>query len=662
MRLITSKLWRAFPELDQFDDERCAAFVRVARQRVGTRLASGLFLVLMGLVGLVGAIAGLMFMETGTWTRAFGYRSLWAQPVAPVAAFVIPLLSIGLGFFVRDRLIRRVVRRVLVAHGKCARCGFSLLGIPVDAEMQIVCPECGMQVRVDPAVARLATDADGRTRLEAAPDGRSLWARVFTRRRVMWGVKALAALALLLVVAGAAFWGWREYMLVRQAKVAKADRVPFAKVEALRAAANPPESAGANAWDFFDDLNGARLEAEAAGTSGAGVPLYEDGTTPYPEFAYVGHVMKAEEQDGSDGNRVARRRAEKAMAERVVAAFLRGRGMEAAAKVASAPRAVGRAKPPVGEPLILLALPDLGAVRANARLLRGVMEHAFEVGDKELYLAALRGELALTRMGMREPILISNLVGIAVRALAETAVVDHLVRGMPTGWAADVSKVYLEMEELPDLSRAVEGERLFALDTLAWIYAEPGDINRRRGSIAGNYATAHFQIVPAYAPLRARLGSIYDQYALEFKKPAFARTFVDYSKVVLDDELADFIFTPDRFNRSCVQIEVDSVGTRTLLAIQRYRDEHADALPPTLAALCPAYLAATPIDPATGSALGYRIIEPARDALGRRYLLYSIGADGVDDGGREPPPTRRWEVVRKPGLPGFDFVFNRLDE
>jgi hypothetical protein len=63
----------------------------------------------------------------------------------------------------------------------------------------------------------------------------------------------------------------------------------------------------------------------------------------------------------------------------------------------------------------------------------------------------------------------------------------------------------------------------------------------------------------------------------------------------------------------------------TLLAIARYRQEHS-ALPDRLEALVPAYLAAVPADPFTGQALRYR-------ADSSRVVVYSVGADGGDDGG-----------------------------
>jgi len=63
------------------------------------------------------------------------------------------------------------------------------------------------------------------------------------------------------------------------------------------------------------------------------------------------------------------------------------------------------------------------------------------------------------------------------------------------------------------------------------------------------------------------------------------------------------------------------------LALRSYRGDHG-AYPPTLDALIPRYLTSVPLDPyATAARLKYR-----RDS--DSFVLYSIGPDGADDGGR----------------------------
>ena len=63
----------------------------------------------------------------------------------------------------------------------------------------------------------------------------------------------------------------------------------------------------------------------------------------------------------------------------------------------------------------------------------------------------------------------------------------------------------------------------------------------------------------------------------------------------------------------------------TELAIDEYRLERGH-LPESLAELVPRYLPSIPLDPFSGQPLVYRQRSDG-------YLLYSVGANGVDDGG-----------------------------
>jgi hypothetical protein len=76
---------------------------------------------------------------------------------------------------------------------------------------------------------------------------------------------------------------------------------------------------------------------------------------------------------------------------------------------------------------------------------------------------------------------------------------------------------------------------------------------------------------------------------------------------------------------------------RVSVAVERYRLAHG-ALPETLDALAPVFLAELPPDPFTGKALYYKRLEPG-------FMVYSAGADRIDDGGDEREPRN----ARYPG-------------
>jgi hypothetical protein len=68
--------------------------------------------------------------------------------------------------------------------------------------------------------------------------------------------------------------------------------------------------------------------------------------------------------------------------------------------------------------------------------------------------------------------------------------------------------------------------------------------------------------------------------------------------------------------------------TETALAVERYRLAHSGQIPQDLSALTPLYLDAVPADPFDGQPLRFK-------RLSKGYVIYSVGSDGRDDGGKE---------------------------
>lgn len=86
----------------------------------------------------------------------------------------------------------------------------------------------------------------------------------------------------------------------------------------------------------------------------------------------------------------------------------------------------------------------------------------------------------------------------------------------------------------------------------------------------------------------------------------------------------------------------------TDLAVRLHRDEHG-SLPPNLQALVPRYLPAMPVDPFSGESIIYR-------PQGDDFVVYSVGLDGKDDGGRFGTRT---EAISQSG---FDWGLEFVDE
>ena len=98
-------------------------------------------------------------------------------------------------------------------------------------------------------------------------------------------------------------------------------------------------------------------------------------------------------------------------------------------------------------------------------------------------------------------------------------------------------------------------------------------------------------------------------------------------------------FAVEKNVQGLTQLEV----ARTALAVQRYRLAQGK-LPAALGDLAPAYLDAVPVDPFDGQALRFK-------PLAAGFIVYSVGRDGMDNGGRAKDENGRQFQ------PGTDITF-----
>lgn len=153
MRIPRRDVYRAFPELDRFADDRCREFVAHAQaNRRLSRAASLLGALLMAVIlwALLGAL----------WIPALSSFPGGPGPVAMILAISTTVLSGALaGLRIRDRWLRWAIGQQIDA-ARCPACRYSLLGIPAAGGV-ITCPECGD----GRAVAELTTSPEQLARL-----------------------------------------------------------------------------------------------------------------------------------------------------------------------------------------------------------------------------------------------------------------------------------------------------------------------------------------------------------------------------------------------------------------------------------------------------------------------------------------------------------------
>ncbi|MHC4643128.1 MAG: hypothetical protein ACYS32_15910 [Planctomycetota bacterium] len=305
-----------------------------------------------------------------------------------------------------------------------------------------------------------------------------------------------------------------------------------------------------------------------------------------------------------------------------------------------------------------LVLPHLSNVRTGAKML--ILEAALHAeNDKpDMAIGSVRSIFGLGRSLSKEPSVVSQLVRNACLALA----VSSIERAINMTEFTDVqlvslSRILANSEDLSAMTRAFVGEQCGGLgifkapcnEIVPWVLGRdasslavlPIALYKFTG-LADMDAIIYLDLLQDYIestqlPLHERQNEV---DAIEAK-------IVTISKM----HILLHIFMPE-FSR-VTTIDIRTIAqlrtTQAGLAIERYRLA-TGKLPDTLADLMPTYLDAVPKDPFDGKDkdLRYKKLETG-------FVVYSIGEDENDDGGKEKPRKR----TRPPAPEDVTFIVQR---
>lgn len=360
-------------------------------------------------------------------------------------------------------------------------------------------------------------------------------------------------------------------------------------------------------------------------------------------------------------------------------ADLRGRG--AFQELAAAGRCDNFVQPwPAMEEgwLMLATLPDVMPLRDLARVRVASMHLAVEDGDDDEAVRAFDQTLIIARALTHQPITVELLVGQAVARLALDSLREQMVARK---FDQDLYRRLLDRlkERLPlgDVALALEGERCSLLDMIQRTHTDDGKgggrllvtaaaqltqsgsgtgrsksrpsilnvtgllaVGRREITDAGN---AFYDAVIAQSRM-----SRADREADPFDAPAYVKGLGRRYHVLglMLTAIGRLVAQGD------IQVVVTN-GTILHLAIEGFAAQNC-RYPWTLDELVGDWLDEIPPDPYAPSGFVYRPV--SGDPHGREYLLYSVGADGRDDGGT----VTDGESIRalRADARGLDFVLN----
>jgi len=318
-------------------------------------------------------------------------------------------------------------------------------------------------------------------------------------------------------------------------------------------------------------------------------------------------------------------------------------------------------------------MPNYGKVTDAGRALRIRANRAITQCRAE---DAWRDILAMHRLGGvmgQEDLFLSHLVGIALGAMADRATVDLATSGALT--AAQAKAILKDMASLPpgpDAVSAIERtERYPLLDIISRFAVDPVQAQRQLLDITG--VSAQGEGDPAILPpdkaralfagvdfdhILRRANRYFDVLAAAMRKPTYAQRLAAYKQISealmrtkllaaapAKDKptggesgktrrlgtflLAMLLPTLDRARTLSDRQTMDRELARLAVALAAHKAEKG-SYPPTLAALAPAYVQAVPNDFFSGKGFIYQ-------RRGEGYLLYSVGDNALDDGGKPRP-------------------------
>jgi len=460
------------------------------------------------------------------------------------------------------------------------------------------------------------------------------------RRRVPLWVKVTAGLVFVFVVLPGAYLWWGGYCAERELQT---------RIAAIRTAGEPID------LEDFDPV------------------FVPDDQNAYLAFVGAAQAVEVAEVEGNelgvlDDSSLARRRPD--LVKQIVDANAAALGLARQARALPGVDTGIRMR----SPAVSMLCPDLSPLKRLGELLCATAAYRHHTGDDREAVESLRDVLRLARVVDETPTFIGHLLSVSIESLAMDTL-ESIAPGLRAGRkdvGTDASEdarrqVMLLTAELLDkteleggLLRAFLGERALMLDAARCTV----DGTLSMSEIYGDSPTGPVEFAQnmlARLRWKRELPELVDAMTMnvdaarrdtwpEAKKKAYVAgegKFFSRSWKFRQPSLVEVLIPS--LNRG-VMLHFKAVALRRMgaaaLAVRLYEADYGRR-PGTLGELVPEYLPAVPEDPFAddGSAIGYL---PNADPP----VLYSIGSDGVDDGG-EVHLNRRGAIDWEEELPFF---------
>jgi hypothetical protein len=291
-----------------------------------------------------------------------------------------------------------------------------------------------------------------------------------------------------------------------------------------------------------------------------------------------------------------------------------------------------------GAGTLLPHLPKLKAL-ARAEVFRAVI-------DPNGSGPAIATMLGIARTLDDEPDTVAKLVRMAIINMAVSVLERHLnASEIDAKESKDLEETLVGADQTNQLANGFIGERALYIRYFRMSFA---DINKFANSSDENSESQSGPPLPGSQPLIIKVSGFFER-DLRFYLQAmetnvyFAKTYPKNISVItnceagIEDSSRRHIYILSSMLLPALSSAIfreasELAGVRTAeaaLAVEGYREQNG-RLPANLNELVPQFIAAVPQDPFDGQPLRYH-------RLDKGYVVYSVGRDGHDNGGRERP-------------------------
>jgi hypothetical protein len=311
-------------------------------------------------------------------------------------------------------------------------------------------------------------------------------------------------------------------------------------------------------------------------------------------------------------------------------------------------------------------LPLLGKLHNLAEIVRYESLLASESGDTIKNVTAIENLLGMAHTLDEEPDIIAQLVRISFIAIAENSLEHCLnITNLNESELSELAFTFSAADKPNLMTRALIGDRADHILVFQLVRSRPrGAMELVEGAQqVGGFSTHALDFWLIHEPRFFQSVGFWDRdfsYFLDVMETNIALdNFPPPKSLVAADNFKKTEEKAGKKHYYLSKLFVDALSgaitreasnfayLRTSIAaisVERFRLAHGQ-LPENLNEVVPQFLSAVPVDPFDGEPLRYH-------RLTKGYVIYSIGSDGHDDGGREKPAD--WKSSDKTS---FDITF-----